>query len=84
MCQTDTRAQKSRLTLQNVGDEVQVCADILDLVEAGQSLDGNVLVAVHLRNEVQVVAEVFPVEGQTRTCVCGKSDINTNKTKQLY
>lgn len=75
MCQTDTRAQKSRLTLQNVGDEVQVCADTLDLVEAGQSLDGNILVAVHLRNEVQVVAEVFPVEGQTRTWDINKTAV---------
>lgn len=29
-------------------------------------MDGKILVAVHLRIEVQVVAEVLPVEGQKR------------------
>lgn len=66
------------LTFQNVGDEVQVRADALDLVEAGQSLDGNILVAVHLRIEVQVVAEVLPVEGQKRTDSIEESFEDTN------
>lgn len=64
---SDTHAEKSTLTFQNVADEVQVRADVLDLVEAGQSLDGNILVAVHLRVEVQVAAKVLPVEGERRT-----------------
>lgn len=58
---SDTRPQKSTLTLDDVGDKLQVRADVLDLVQTGQGLDGDVLVAVHLRNEVQVVAEVLPV-----------------------
>lgn len=66
-CQSDTHAEKQTLTFQNVGDEVLVCADVLDLVEAGQSLDGKILVAVHLRVEVQVAAEVLPVDGERTT-----------------
>lgn len=61
-----------KLTLHNVGDEVQVCADALDLVQTGQTLDGNVLVAVHLRKEVQVAAEALPVEEQSATRSLGR------------
>lgn len=48
------------LTLDDIRDELQVGADALDLVQAGQSLDGHVLVAVHLRDEVEVAAEKLP------------------------
>lgn len=52
------------LTSENIGDEVQVCGEIPDLVEAGQSRDGNILVAVHLSLEKQVIAEVLSEEGR--------------------
>lgn len=56
--------QKQTLTSENIGDEVQVCGEIPDLVEAGQSRDGNILVAVHLSLEKQVIAEVLSEEGR--------------------
>lgn len=52
---------KWTLTSQNFRDDLHVCADASDLVQAGQTLDGNILVVIHLRNEVQVVAQVLPV-----------------------
>lgn len=52
--------KSATLTLDNIGDELQVGADALDLVQAGQSLDRHVLVAVHLGHEVEVAAETLP------------------------
>lgn len=52
--------KSATLTLYNIRDELQVSADALDPVQAGQSLDGNVLVTVHLGDKVEVAAEALP------------------------
>lgn len=46
--------------MEDVGDKFHVCAEALDLVEAGQGRYGNILVVVHLGVEVEVVTEVLP------------------------
>lgn len=51
--------KSATLTLDDIGDELHVGADALDFVQAGQSLDGHVLVAVHLGDKVEVAAETL-------------------------
>lgn len=67
--QSDKRKEKQTLienkqTFHNIRDELQVCGQVLDLVQAGKSCDGDILIAVHLRFEVEVTAKVFPVQRQ--------------------
>lgn len=54
------------LTSQHVQDEVQVSGEDLDALHAGDGPNGNKLVAVHLRHQVQILGEVFSEDGREK------------------
>lgn len=59
-------AQSRWLTSQHVQDEVQVSGEDLDALHAGDGPNGNELVAVHLRHQVQILGEVFSEDGREK------------------
>ncbi len=47
-------------------------------------MDGHILITVHLRNEVQIVAKVLPVEGEKRTVSIRECSEKQTMRKMAY
>ena len=55
-------------TFKNIQNDLHVGREHLDVLHTGQSPDGNKLIAVHLRHQVQVLAEVLSVHTGNTDC----------------
>ena len=75
----------SRLTSQDVKDQIHVRGECLDALHARYSPNGNKLVAVHLGHQVQVLREVFPKGQRSKENIVGKRLSETeNKSHGLF
>lgn len=73
-------AESRWLTSQHVQDEVQVSGEDLDALHAGDGPNGNELVAVHLRHQVQILGEVFSEDGREK----GQRLLNAGTRRMIY